>query len=67
MKKLLFLFITLSCIGYGQDIHFSQYQENPLLVNPANTGLNKDFTGNRKLQKSMEISRGSISNYGRVF
>ena len=43
MKKLLFLFMTLSCIVYGQDIHFSQYQENPLVVNPANTGLNKEL------------------------
>lgn len=43
MKKLLFIFFTLSCFVYGQDIHFSQYQENPLLVNPANAGLNKDL------------------------
>mgnify|MGYP006085037405 FL=1 len=43
MKKLIILFLTLSNLSFGQDIHFSQYQENPLLVNPANAGLNKDL------------------------
>ena len=43
MKKLIILFLTLTNIGFGQDIHFSQYQENPLLMNPANAGLNKDL------------------------
>ena len=27
----------------GQDLHFSQYMNNPLLTNPANTGFNPDF------------------------
>lgn len=29
--------------GKGQDLHFSQYFNSPLLVNPANTGFNPDF------------------------
>jgi len=28
---------------YAQDLHFSQYFNAPLLVNPANTGFNPDF------------------------
>ena len=29
--------------GYAQDLHFSQYFNSPLLVNPANTGFNPDY------------------------
>jgi type IX secretion system PorP/SprF family membrane protein len=28
---------------HGQDLHFSQYFNAPILVNPANTGFNPDF------------------------
>ena len=28
---------------YAQDLHFSQYFNSPLLVNPANTGFNPDY------------------------
>jgi type IX secretion system PorP/SprF family membrane protein len=35
----LFIWIT----GRGQDLHFSQYFNAPLLVNPANTGFNPDY------------------------
>jgi type IX secretion system PorP/SprF family membrane protein len=28
---------------YAQDLHFSQYFNTPMLVNPANTGFNPDF------------------------
>src|SRR5215218_715262 len=27
----------------AQDLHFSQFMNNPLLTNPANTGFNPDF------------------------
>jgi type IX secretion system PorP/SprF family membrane protein len=27
----------------GQDLHFSQFMNNPLLTNPANTGFNPDY------------------------
>ena len=33
----------LSVEAWGQDLHFSQYYNTPLLVNPANTGFNPDF------------------------
>lgn len=29
--------------GYAQDLHFSQYFNSPLLINPANTGFNPDY------------------------
>lgn len=29
--------------SYAQDLHFSQYFNAPLLVNPANTGFNPDY------------------------
>lgn len=29
--------------SYAQDLHFSQYFNSPLLVNPANTGFNPDY------------------------
>lgn len=35
----LFLIIKLE----GQELHFSQYFNSPLLVNPANTGFNPDY------------------------
>ena len=28
---------------HAQDLHFSQFMNNPLLTNPANTGFNPDF------------------------
>lgn len=34
------------CLNKGataQDLHFSQFMNNPLLTNPANTGFNPDF------------------------
>lgn len=29
--------------SHAQDLHFSQYFNNPLLINPANTGFNPDY------------------------
>ena len=34
---------VLSLQAWGQDLHFSQYYNAPMLVNPANTGFNPDF------------------------
>lgn len=36
------IFLTLQ--ASGQDLHFSQYFNAPLLVNPANTGFNPDYS-----------------------
>ena len=30
-------------VGRSQDLHFSQYFNTPLLINPANTGFNPDY------------------------
>jgi type IX secretion system PorP/SprF family membrane protein len=43
--KILFIFLSISVIGiqdYAQDLHFSQFFNNPLLTNPANTGFIPD-------------------------
>jgi len=33
----------MALCSYAQDLHFSQYFNAPLLVNPANTGFNPDY------------------------
>lgn len=38
-----FLVFLLAGKGSGQDLHFSQYFNAPLLVNPANTGFMPDY------------------------
>lgn len=43
MKKLIYILFLFSHNLYGQDVHFSQYEENPLLVNPANAGMKNDI------------------------
>jgi len=43
--KILFIFFPTFVIGlqgYAQDLHFSQFFNNPLLTNPANTGFIPD-------------------------
>lgn len=42
MKRIVFahIFICLALITKAQDIHFSQYNAQPLVLNPALTGLN---------------------------
>jgi len=43
--KILFLFLASLIVGfqsYAQDLHFSQFFNNPLLTNPANTGFIPD-------------------------
>ena len=42
-KYFFYLIIFASFHLHGQDLHFSQYFNAPLLVNPANTGFNPDF------------------------
>ena len=39
MKKYLCLFTFISWLASAQDVHFSQVQESPLWLNPANTGF----------------------------
>jgi type IX secretion system PorP/SprF family membrane protein len=43
--RIIFVVIVLTCTAYvsvAQDLHFSQYFNTPLLVNPANTGFAPD-------------------------
>lgn len=45
IRKHLFILLSLLIAGgysYGQDLHFSQFFNNPLLTNPANTGFIPD-------------------------
>lgn len=53
---LLILFIQ-SCLS-GQEIHFSQFTNNPLFVNPANTGV---FDGSARIGGSYRSQGRSIS------
>ncbi|MCB9223054.1 MAG: PorP/SprF family type IX secretion system membrane protein [Crocinitomicaceae bacterium] len=47
MKKLLGLAIVLTGgFGFAQDIHFTQYQSQPMSQNPALVGINYDFSAN---------------------
>lgn len=39
MKKLLYFLLLIVSIASAQDVHFSQIQESPLWLNPANTGF----------------------------
>ena len=41
MKKIIFFFslVLTTFFGIAQDIHFSQFSETPLLINPANVGF----------------------------
>ncbi len=46
-KLIISVFVLLAFGGWeqicAQDLHFSQYFNSPLLVNPANTGFNPDY------------------------
>jgi type IX secretion system PorP/SprF family membrane protein len=44
MRNLLFgvaIFIGFTSASFGQEAHFSQYYQNPIMLNPALTGLNE--------------------------
>jgi len=45
MKKLILsiAFIASCVCSFGQGLHFSQYNNSPMLLNPANTGLLQDM------------------------
>jgi len=44
-KKIIWIVLLLVQVFYAraQDLHFSQYFNTPLLINPANTGFNPDY------------------------
>lgn len=44
MRSVLFTLSMICSLGsFAQDLHFSQYFNAPMLVNPANTGFNPDY------------------------
>jgi type IX secretion system PorP/SprF family membrane protein len=47
MKRILSLFIGLTgAVVFAQDIHFSQFQTQPMTQNPGLVGVNYDFVAN---------------------
>jgi type IX secretion system PorP/SprF family membrane protein len=54
-----FIFICIASIAYGQDIHFSQIFETPLLRNPALAGV---FSGDIRMQTVYRSQWNSITN-----
>jgi type IX secretion system PorP/SprF family membrane protein len=60
-RKTLFLgiFSIVMCNLSGQDVHFTLYNNNPLFLNPANTG---NFNGNWRLVANYRNQWGSASN-----
>lgn len=43
VRNTLVVWLISLAAATGQDLHFSQFMNNPLLLNPANTGFNPDF------------------------
>ncbi len=63
-KKYIYYGLTIFLISvqsmlYGQDIHFSQFFETPLLRNPALAGI---FTGDIRLQMVYRDQWGSVTD-----
>lgn len=45
-RWILILLLFAPIISWGQDVHFSQLNSSPLLINPAMAGANNDFETN---------------------
>ncbi len=44
MRNIILTFLMIFSLGsFAQDLHFTQYFNAPMLVNPANTGFNPDY------------------------
>jgi type IX secretion system PorP/SprF family membrane protein len=56
---LVLAFISSSAMAFGQDIHFSQIFETPLLRNPALAGL---FSGDVRIQTVYRSQWNSVTN-----
>ncbi len=56
----------LSCAIYGQDIHFSQFYQSPLNLNPALTGVmrsNQRFVANYRNQWASALGANAYNTY----
>jgi type IX secretion system PorP/SprF family membrane protein len=67
LKLLFFIVISFACrqMANAQDLHFSQYFNAPLLVNPANTGFIPD--GDYRLGANYRTQWAAISNPYKTF
>ncbi len=63
MPFFLLMIFTISSarIVIAQDVHFSQFESAPLLINPANTG---DFSGNYRVSNNFRSQWYSFANPG---
>ncbi len=61
MKRLIsYIFLSIFAVSvFGQDIHFSQYNEAPLLMNPALTGF---FDGGHRIGLNYKNQWSAIGN-----
>lgn len=60
MKKSIFILLSLSnVILFGQDIHFSQFDMTPVLINPAQAGM---YEGNARLHLNNKNQWSSLGN-----
>ena len=59
MRHILFFIISVVFAGYlnGQDIHYSQFYNSPLNVNPAKTGI---FNGDKRVNLSYRSQWSSV-------
>jgi type IX secretion system PorP/SprF family membrane protein len=58
MKRLLTLLFVFSVfVAYSQDIHYSQFYNAPLVMNPANTGI---FNGDKRILLSYKDQWSSV-------
>jgi type IX secretion system PorP/SprF family membrane protein len=57
--------VTISSHSMAQDLHFSQYFNSPLLVNPANTGFTPD--GDYRIGVNYRTQWATISNPYKTF
>ncbi len=70
MKNLIVLLITLVFAAekvYSQDFHFSQYNENPALINPALTGATSALRASLVYKDQWRSVTNPYSTYGFSF
>lgn len=66
MKKLFFIILIFAAAKlHAQDLHFSQYFNAPLLVNPANTGFMPDY--DYRIGGNYRTQWASVSNPYKTF
>jgi len=65
MKRIFtLLFVFTVGLSYSQDVHYSQFYNSPLIVNPANTGI---FNGDKRITLSYKDQESSVPVPWRTF